>query len=79
MRRVGLSRAAALDALLDFIRRERPASLDAWVEPGVRQKVLAAARVTGSDRPEPLVRFLGEEVALDDIRLVLAYLQAGGK
>jgi ATP-dependent DNA helicase RecQ len=79
MRRLNLNRTAAVDTLLDFIRRERPRSLDAWVEPAVRQKVLAAARVTGSDRPEPLARFLGDEVALDDIRLVLAHLQAGGR
>ncbi len=79
MRRLNLNRAAAVDALLDFIRRERPASLDAWVEAGVRQKVLAAARVTGSGRPEPLARFLGDEVALEDVRLVLAHVQAVGR
>jgi hypothetical protein len=79
MRRLDLKRGAAVDALLDFIRRDRPASLDAWVDPGVRQRVLAAARVTGSDRAEPLFRFLGEEIAPEDVRLVLAHVQAVGR
>jgi ATP-dependent DNA helicase RecQ len=77
MRRLGLRRGAAVDYLADFIRRERPASVAAWVDAGVTQKVRSAVRVLGSERPEPLFRFLGEEVSYDDIRLVLAHLQGG--
>jgi ATP-dependent DNA helicase RecQ len=72
MRRLDLTRGAAVDALVDFLRRERPERIDAWVKPAVVQKVIAAVRIVGSGRPEALFRFLGEEIPLDDIRVVLA-------
>jgi ATP-dependent DNA helicase RecQ len=76
MRRLDMAHEAAVDSLVDFVRRERPASLAAWVDVGVYQRVRAAVGVLGSNRPEPLRRFLDGEVSADDIRLVLAHIQA---
>jgi ATP-dependent DNA helicase RecQ len=79
MRRLNLKRTAAVDALVDFIRREQPVTIAPWVEPRIRQQVTAAARVIGSYQAEPIFRFLGEEVAQDDIRLVLAHVETVGR
>jgi ATP-dependent DNA helicase RecQ len=76
MRRLNVGREEAVDALVDFIRRERPASLATWVDARVYQQVRAAIGVLGSNRPEPLGRFLGEQVSAEDVRLVLAHIQA---
>jgi ATP-dependent DNA helicase RecQ len=76
MRRLNLTRGAAVDYLADFLRKERPASLAAWVAEDVCQRVRAAVRVLSTTRPEPLYRFLGGEVSYDEIRLVLAFDRA---
>ncbi len=74
MRRLQLGRSNAVDYLADFIRRERPESIHAWVAVETQQRIAAAARVLNTNRPEPLFRFLAEQVTYDDIRLVLAHL-----
>jgi ATP-dependent DNA helicase RecQ len=76
--RLNLPRGTAMDYLADFLSKERPASLAAWVADDVRQRVRAAVRVLNTRRPEPLYRFLGGEVSHDEIRLVLAFDRAGG-
>ena len=78
MRQLNLPRGAAVDYLVDFVGKERPASLAAWVADDVRQRVRAAVRVLNTRRPEPLYRFLGGEVSHDEIRLVLAFDRHGG-
>jgi ATP-dependent DNA helicase RecQ len=78
MRQLNLPRGAAVDSLADFLSKERPASLAAWVADDVCQRVRTAVRVLNTQRPEPLYRFLGGEVSHDEIRLVLAFGRAGG-
>jgi hypothetical protein len=78
MLRLSLPRGAAVDYLADFLSKERPASLAAWVADDVRQRVRAAVRVLNTRRPEPLYRFLGGEVSHDEVRLVLAFDRPGG-
>ena len=71
-----LERAATtvLQYLEQFIREERPASIDAWVKPETYASIADAARQTGGDRLKPIFLHLGEKVPYDLIRLVVAHL-----
>jgi ATP-dependent DNA helicase RecQ len=76
MENMGVSRGTVVGYLAEFIREERPASLAPWVADAVYQRVVAAARQFGTERMKPIYLALGEQVSYDDIRLVLADLQA---
>jgi ATP-dependent DNA helicase RecQ len=76
MQQMGVARGTAVGYLAEFIRDERPASLAPWVADAVYQRVVAAARRFGTERLKPIFLALGEQVPYDDIRLVLADLQA---
>jgi ATP-dependent DNA helicase RecQ len=76
MHQTNLKRSTVLDYLGDFIRQEKPSSIAPWVEEKVYQRVAAAARQVGTERLKPIYLTLGEQVSYDDIRLVVAHMQA---
>ncbi len=78
VRELKYSRTTALEHLAEFIRTTKPASIATWVPDDVVQRVTAAARQVGVERMKPIYLALGEKVAYDDIRLVLAFLQSRG-
>ena len=76
MHQTNLKRSTVLDYLGDFIRQEKPPSIATWLDDSVYQRVAAAARQVGTERLKPLFLALGETVSYDDIRLVVAHMQA---
>jgi ATP-dependent DNA helicase RecQ len=76
MQQMSLKRGTISEYLADFIRGERPKSIEAWVERNVYERVVEAARQVGTERLKPIFLALGEQVDYDVIRLVLAHLQA---
>jgi ATP-dependent DNA helicase RecQ len=76
MHQLNLKRSTVADYLADFIRAERPRSIAPWVSTAVYERVTEAARSVGTDRLKPIFLALGEQVGYDDIRLVVAHLQA---
>jgi ATP-dependent DNA helicase RecQ len=76
--------STVVEYLCDFIRRERPASIEAWVPAAVYERVANAARQVGADRLKPIFLFLNESVPYEQIRLVVTHLNcnrpsAGGE
>jgi ATP-dependent DNA helicase RecQ len=78
MHQAGLARSTVMDYLAGYIRLERPASIQAWVDDATYHQVVEASRVVGSDRLKPIFIALGEKVPYDVIRLVLAHAQGSG-
>ncbi|HKB35394.1 MAG TPA: RecQ family ATP-dependent DNA helicase [Gemmataceae bacterium] len=76
MHQLNLSRTTIVDYLTLFIRQERPASISHWITNDLYQRIAAAARQVGTERLKPIFLALGEKVSYDDIRLVVAHLQA---
>jgi ATP-dependent DNA helicase RecQ len=76
MHQTNLKRSTVLDYLGDFIRQEKPASITTWVDDQHYQRIAAAARQLGTERLKPIYLALGEQVNYDDIRLVVAHMQA---
>jgi ATP-dependent DNA helicase RecQ len=78
MHQMGLARTTIVDYLRIFILEEKPQSVRAWVADELYQRIAAAARQVGTEKLKPIFLFLGEKVSYDDIRLVVAHIQAGG-
>jgi len=76
MHQMGLSRSTIIDYLMLFIRHERPRSIAEWVADPLYQRIATVARQVGTERLKPIFLALGEQVPYDDIRLVVAHLQA---
>jgi ATP-dependent DNA helicase RecQ len=76
MHQTGRARATILDYLCEFVREERPRSLAMWLPAERYQRVAAAARQVGTQRLKPIFIALGEQVPYDEIRLVVAHLEA---
>jgi ATP-dependent DNA helicase RecQ len=79
MERTGKTRDEAFGSLCEYIRKEKPASLRAWIAEAVVQQVAATARQLGTERLEPLVVALGGHVSRQEIRAVLAHIGAGAR
>ena len=62
--------------LQEYIAEHRPPRIDAWIDPAVYDRVVAAAVGAESLRLKPLHEQLGGAVSYDDIRLVLAHRAA---
>jgi ATP-dependent DNA helicase RecQ len=75
MRLMNYKRGTVLEYLADFIRSEKPASIETWVPHALYQRVQDAARQVGTERLKPIYLALGEQVSYDEIRLVVAHLQ----
>jgi ATP-dependent DNA helicase RecQ len=74
MHQINRTRGTVVDYLCDFIREERPASISTWVAEELYQRIAAAARQNGTERLKPIFIALGEQVAYEDIRLVVTHL-----
>jgi ATP-dependent DNA helicase RecQ len=72
----GVKRNTAVGHLEDWIRAEKPDSIETWVARAVYDRVAEAARQVGASRLKPIYLLLGERVSYDDIRLVVAHLQS---
>jgi ATP-dependent DNA helicase RecQ len=70
----GRARTTILDYLADYIRQEKPASVDTWVAPDQYQRIAAAIKEHGSARLKPIFIALDEKVPYDEIRVVVAHL-----
>ncbi len=70
----GRARTTIVDYLSDFIRQEKPASIDAWVTPELNARIAAAVKEHGSARLKPLFVALEEKVSYEEIRIVVAHL-----
>jgi ATP-dependent DNA helicase RecQ len=76
MHQMGLARATISDYLAEYIRTSRPDSISTWVDDVLYQRIAGAARQVGTEKLKPIYLMLGEQVSYDDIRLVVAHLQA---
>ena len=77
MHQTKLARSTVSDYLTDFIRLEKPKSIDPWVDPATRKRVTSMTEELGASRLKPVYLALGEQVGYDVIRLVFAFLEAG--
>ena len=68
------SRSTVIDYLCDFIARDQPASIAAWIAPDLYQRIAAAVEQHGSGRLKPLFIALQEKVPYEDIRVVVTHL-----
>jgi ATP-dependent DNA helicase RecQ len=68
------TRSTIIEYLCEFIRREQPPSIIAWVSPTIYAAVQRAAKTEGLERLKPIYLALGEKVSYDDIRLVVTHL-----
>jgi ATP-dependent DNA helicase RecQ len=78
MQETGFARSTVCGYLCDYIRSEKPASIAAWVDEARVQEIAAAVAEHGSERLKPIFVALDERVSYDDIRIVVATLQASG-
>ena len=74
-RKLNLSVPTIVGYLEQYIREERPLTIQAWVSTELYQRILAAGRQVGIERLKPAYLALGERVPYDDIRLVFAHLK----
>jgi ATP-dependent DNA helicase RecQ len=74
MYQISKSRSTVTDYLCDYIRTERPDSLQNWLPEDIYQRVKSAALQEGMERLKPIYLALGESVPYEQIRLVLAHL-----
>jgi ATP-dependent DNA helicase RecQ len=79
MRQAGLRRETVMDALLEFVRSERPDGIEPWVDQSTYDAVAQAARQVGTAKPRPIWLALGEKVDVETIRVVLAHMQTQGE
>jgi ATP-dependent DNA helicase RecQ len=68
------SRSTVFDYLADWIRQEKPVSLETWVAADLYARIAAAVQKHGSVRLKPIFIALDEKVSYDDIRVVVAHL-----
>ncbi|MBM4068840.1 MAG: DNA helicase RecQ [Planctomycetes bacterium] len=68
------ARSTVMGWLADFIRREHPASISAWVSDDVYARVAAAAKQVGMERLKPIFEALEGKIPYDEIRLVVSHL-----
>lgn len=68
--------STTLEYLCTYIRVEKPASIDVWVDPQTQTEVKSMARLHGSQTLRPIFLALGEKVPYDSIKIVLAHLSS---
>ncbi len=73
---LNLATSTVVGHLADWIRLEKPTSIETWVSEPTYQRVAQAARQVGMERLKPIYLALGEAVPYDAIRLVVAHLLA---
>ncbi len=73
MHQTGRSHSTVMGYLAEWIRDERPESIQTWVTPEIYRRVAEAAKKVGTDRLKPIFVKLAEQVPYDTIRLVVAH------
>jgi ATP-dependent DNA helicase RecQ len=68
--------ATVVQYLGEWIERERPESVSAWVAPSDRQRIESAIEACGDGPMKPIYEHLGGEVAYDAIRIVVTHRRA---
>jgi ATP-dependent DNA helicase RecQ len=76
MKLTGMSRSTVVVYLCDYIRTEKPASLQPWIDASKIERIIAAARQHGTERLKPIFVALEEKVEYDEIRIVVAGMKA---
>ena len=76
MRRTKLARATVSNHLADFIRAEKPKSIDCWVPKKLAARITAAATEHGTALLKPIFLALNEEVTYEDIRTVISFVES---
>jgi ATP-dependent DNA helicase RecQ len=74
MTQTGRTRPTVVDYLAEYIRAERPAGVQFWVDEPTYARVAEVARRVGFGRLKPIFLALGEQVPYDDIRVAVAHL-----
>jgi len=73
---LGKAVTTVVDYLAGFIEEKKPESIDAWVEPAIQDRVIAAAIEHGRSKLKPIFLALNQEVPYDSIRIVLAFMNS---
>jgi len=76
METLGRARSTTVGYLAEYIARERPATLDHWIDPETYRTVAQAAEQVGTGYLRPVFEHLDGAIPYDDIRLVVAHLLA---
>ncbi len=76
MRHLGKVRGLVVESLCEYIRREKPASIAAWIPDLTYRRIVNAVRTVGVEKPTPILLALGGSVSAEEVRLVLAHLGA---
>ena len=70
----GRARPTVVDYLCEYIRAEKPASVETWIAPEWYGRIAAVVRQHGGAKLKPLFVALDEKVPYDDIRIVVAHM-----
>jgi ATP-dependent DNA helicase RecQ len=76
MKKTEMARSTVNGYLADFVATDKPATIFAWVPQDVCERVAVAAEMHGTAALKPIYLELNQEVGYDQIRVVLAFLQA---
>lgn len=69
------SESVIVGYLCDFIREQKPPTVEKWVQREIYVRIAEAAQKVGRDRLKPIFIELQEKVPYDQIRVVLAHLE----
>ena len=79
MHQTARSRSTVVDYLCDFIREDKPESIETWIAADLYDRIAAAAEQHGSGKLKPIFIALEEKVPYDDIRVVVTHLSASSE
>jgi len=79
MQATGRVRSTVAGYLCDFIEASRPDSIETWIDDATYKAVAEAAERLGTARLRPIHDDLDEKVDYEEIRVVLAHLEACGE
>ena len=74
MHQMKRTRPTVYDYLAEYIRVEKPADVNFWIERATYDVIAQAAREVGTERLKPICIKLGEKYDYDAIRIVVAHL-----
>jgi len=73
---LGKAVSTVCDYLAGYIEEKKPANIDPWVDPAVRERVVEAINEHGRMRLKPIYLALNQEVPYETIRVVVAFMNA---